>query len=67
MNIFNIFKLIKRNPCEECDYYNTPNNPKGYCQSKKVCNNGYGKVIWIDRMFCEPYKADKGQKYGKDD
>ena len=63
----NIFKLLKRNQCKECDYYNTPNNPQGWCQSKKVCNNGYGKVIWLDRMFCEPYKADKEQKDAKDD
>lgn len=54
-----IKRSLKRNPCSQCGYYNMPHNPKGGCQSKKVCNNGYGKVTWFDRMFCEPYKQDK--------
>ncbi len=30
------------------------NNPPGWCQSKKVGNNGSGEVTWFDRHFCEP-------------
>ena len=50
-----IIKWIKRNPCEECDYY----KPNGICQSKKVitCGN-HPYVNFIDRLFCEPYKAE---------
>lgn len=56
-----IIEWFNRNPCKECVYYNTPNNPKGWCQSKKCCNNGYGKVTKFDRLFCQPYKVEEQQ------
>lgn len=51
-----IKKFITKDVCEECMYYNTPNNPEGWCQSKKVSNNGRGEVDWFDRHFCKPRK-----------
>lgn len=54
-----IKNFISKDVCKNCKYYNTPNNPQGWCQSKKVCNNGRGKVSWIDRHFCEPYKGER--------
>ena len=51
-----IAKLLKRNPCKECAYYHKENN---VCQSKKVATCGlHPYVSLIDRMFCEPYKAE---------
>ena len=46
---------MMRNPCKECDYYCPENNT---CQSKKCCTGGDGHVTFLDRLFCEPYKAD---------
>lgn len=51
-----------RNPCKECDYYHLENNT---CQSKKVATMGSGYVTFMDRLFCEPYKAD-GKKVESD-
>lgn len=49
-----------RNPCKECNYYHSESNT---CQSKKCATMGDGYVTFIDRLFCEPYKA--GGKKGK--
>ena len=56
-----ILKLLKRNPCKECDYYHNTNNT---CQSKKCCTGGDGTVSFIDRLFCKPYKR-KEQEHEK--
>lgn len=51
-----IINWLKRNPCKECIYYRAQN---GTCQSKKVATCGtHPYVNWIDRLFCEPYKAE---------
>ena len=47
-----------RNPCKECDYYHPENHT---CQSKKVATMGDGRVTFIDRLFCGPYKSDKAE------
>lgn len=55
--------LLKRNPCKDCDYYRKENN---VCQSKKVATCGnHPYVNWFDRHFCEPYKAEGGDKNDK--
>lgn len=46
-----------RNPCKDCIYYHKENRT---CQSKKCATGGSGKVSWVDRMFCSPYKKDGG-------
>ena len=47
-----------RNPCKECDYYHKENNT---CQSKKCSERGGDGTVTIwDRLFCEPYKREKG-------
>ena len=42
-----------RNPCNDCIYYHKENET---CQSKKCATSESGKVSWIDRLFCSPYK-----------
>ncbi len=49
-----IIQWLKKDVCKKCIYYNMSNNPPGWCQSKKVGNNGSGEVTWFDRHFCEP-------------
>lgn len=43
--------------CKDCIYYHKENRT---CQSKKCATGGSGKVSWVDRMFCSPYKKDGG-------
>jgi len=57
-----LINVLKRDPCKNCDYYNMDNNPKGWCQSKKVSNNGNGRVTFIDRLVCEPYNDNSIKK-----
>lgn len=49
-------KNLKKHSCKDCLYYNCGT---GVCLSKKVCNNGYGKITLTDVLFCEPYMEDK--------
>ena len=51
--IMKLKEILKRNPCSECDYYIKENNT---CQSKKCGTGGDGRVDFIDKLFCEPYK-----------
>lgn len=51
-----LIQWLKRNPCKECDYYYPASN---VCQSKKCATCGcHPYVNWIDRHFCEAYKAE---------
>lgn len=56
----NIKEFLKRDVCSECDYYNPET---GICQSKKCCTSGnHPYVDWIDRKFCNPYKAERRER-----
>lgn len=64
-----IVKWLKRDPCKECVYYcsihyNMFTNPVEWCQSKKVSNNGNGKITWVDKLFCSPYTSKKKKRDG---
>jgi hypothetical protein len=55
-----IKKLLNKNACSECNYYNPDTK---VCQSKKVQTYGcHPYVNWFDRKFCKPYKVDGGMK-----
>lgn len=56
--ITKIIKRCKRNPCKECKFYVSVNNT---CQSKK-CSSNNPFVTKIDRLFCEAYKAERGDE-----
>ena len=62
MTVKKLIKWFKRNPCKNCDYYKENN----ICQSKKVATCGcHPYVNWFDRLFCEPYKAESENEYGR--
>lgn len=50
-----LLRILKRNPCLECDFYNKKNNT---CQSKKCATGTEGYVGLSDRIFCEPFHRD---------
>ncbi len=60
MKIIEWLKWLKRKPSKEC--YNTLNNIIEWCQSKKVSNNGNGKIAWIDKLFCRPCNGAKKER-----
>ena len=45
-----------RNLCKDCIYYHKENRT---CQSKKCVTGGNGKVSWIDKLFCSPYRKER--------